>query len=126
MKKSFKNLLVAVALAGALLGPVCVRAEGLVDPTRPPMKSASKPATRAAEPRGSRVSAVIVSGDRRVAVFDGRVVKAGDKVGDIVIQEILTDGVRFARGAHSEIARLPKQAVVVRKPDSGPQKVARE
>ena len=101
-------------------------ADTLIDPMRPisaPSKAA--PAARA-EPRAARVSAIIVNDGRRVAVFDGRVVKAGDKVGDIVIHEILIDGVRFSRGAHSEVARLPRQTVVVRKPDSGAQKVAQE
>ena len=100
--------------------------DALIDPTRPISAPSKATPTARAEPRAARVSAVIVNGGRRVAVFDGRVVKAGDKVGDIVIHEILTDGVRFSRGAQTEVARLPKQTIVVRKPDSGAQKVAQE
>ena len=106
----------AIRTAGALLSLMWVagaQAETLVDPTRPAFAAPSK--QTASQPvMESRVSAIFLSGDRRVAVFDGRVVKAGDRVGDAVIQEVLADGVRYARGGRVEVARLPKQAAAVR------------
>jgi hypothetical protein len=47
-------------------------------------------------------------------VLDGRVVKNGDRIGDLVIQEISADSVRYTRAGRVEIARLPTQAAVVR------------
>jgi MSHA biogenesis protein MshK len=98
----------------ALLTVAGARAETLVDPTRP----ANAPARAVAASGGeaaARVSAVFQSGGRRVAVLDGKVVKAGDRFGDAVVQEVMADGVRLARGGRIEVARLPKQAASVRR-----------
>ncbi len=102
-----------IALALILVAPLAY-ADTLIDPTRPafaPVKSSS--GVRSIGP-SSRVTAIFQTGGRRVAVLDGRVVKAGDHVGDVVIHEILADGVRFTRGGRVELARLPKQAASVR------------
>jgi len=67
----------------------------------------------------SHVSAIFFSGERRVAVFDGHVVKAGDRLGDITIREINADGVRYLRAGQIEFARLPTQAASVRRSAAG-------
>jgi hypothetical protein len=88
-------------------------ADSLYDPTRPPW--VTRNATGSKEVAlAARVTAIFQSGDRRVAVFDGQVVKAGDRVGDVAIEAILPDGVRYRRAGRVEFARLPKQAAVVR------------
>jgi len=114
-----KGIAALHALAFLLVAPLA-HADVLIDPTRPanaPTKSSS--AVRSIE-AVARVTAIFKSGDRRVAVLDGRVVKAGDRIGDVVIQEVLADGVRYTRAGRVEIVRIPKQAAVVRseKPSS--------
>ncbi len=104
-----------------LLTASAAHADTLIDPTRPayaPTKSSS-PAARSADPTTARVTAVFQNGDRRVAVLDGRVVKVGDRVGDIVIQEVLADGVRYTRAGRVEVVRLPQQAAQVRSAGKG-------
>jgi MSHA biogenesis protein MshK len=95
-----------------LFHPVA-HADSLGDPMRPANAQASSSAARSVAPKGSRVTAIFASGERRVAVFDGRVVRPGDRVGNAVILDVLADGVRFAQSGRIEIARLPKQSVVV-------------
>jgi MSHA biogenesis protein MshK len=106
VRQSCILLLLAIGIAYA-------NADTLVDPTRPANAPTKSTAVRGAEPV-SLLTAVFKSGDRRVAVLDGRVVKNGDRIGDIVIQEILADSVRYTRAGRVEIARLPTQAAVVR------------
>jgi len=98
-----------------LLFATLAHADVLIDPTRPAfaLTKSSSPIARSVDPV-ARVTAIFQSGERRVAVFDGRVVKAGDRIGDVAIQEILADGVRFTRAGRVELVRLPKQAAPVR------------
>jgi hypothetical protein len=108
------NQIAALVGAAFFFGSTCAYADALVDPTRPAFApTKSSPTARSIDPV-SRVTAIFQSGERRVAVIDGQVVKAGDRIGDVVIQEILVDGVRFMRGGRVEVARLPKPAVSVR------------
>jgi hypothetical protein len=96
---------IALFVASAGLGAV-----DLPDPTRPPA-AASAPASVRGAPgvRAARVTAVFVSSSRRAAVFDGKVVSSGDRVGDCLVEEVLDDGVlcRTARGTRVE--RLPRR-----------------
>jgi hypothetical protein len=113
-RRETRAILVAVAVAFLLASSIDAHADALIDPTRPAFAPGkSSPVMRSVDPV-SRVTAVFVTGQRRVAVIDGQVVKAGDRIGDIVIEEILADGVRFTRGGRVEVARLPKPAVSVR------------
>jgi len=91
-----------------------VRADSLVDPTRPASVHGKAVSTALGNRAASRLTGIFRSGDRRVAVFDGRVVKVGDRVADVTIQEILSDSVRIARNGRVELVRLPKQAASVR------------
>jgi MSHA biogenesis protein MshK len=107
---------VAACLCGALIVSIAARAD-LIDPMRP-AGPGNGPAHSAA-PIRPRVTAVFLSGQRRVAVFDGRVVKVGDRVGDVTIEEISADGVRYMRAGKVEYARLPQQATPVRRNAAG-------
>jgi MSHA biogenesis protein MshK len=105
---------VSCCVLALVIGISYAKADTLIDPTRPanaPTKSG--PVVRVVEPT-SRLTAIFQSGDRRVAVLDGRVVKNGDRIGELVIQEILPDSVRYVRAGRVETARLPKQAAAVR------------
>jgi hypothetical protein len=92
----------------------CAHAGELVDPTRPPVVAHKAVAAAPSIIAAPRVTAIFQSGERRIAVFDGQVVKAGDRIGDIFIEAVLADGVRYRRSDRVEVARLAKQAVSVR------------
>jgi hypothetical protein len=97
------TLLTVTSLA-ALLCSDLAYADTLSDPTRPPQAhSASEPETRSA----TRLEAILQNGDRRVAIISGHVVREGDRIGDAVVEAILPQGVRLARGGRSELLALP-------------------
>ncbi|HYM35398.1 MAG TPA: hypothetical protein VET48_08385 [Steroidobacteraceae bacterium] len=102
-----------VAAIAAMLVVAVAHADTLVDPTRPVMSNKTAPTRNVEAP--VRVTAIFRSNERCVAVFDGQVVKVGDRVGDLTIQEITADGVRYLRAGKVEFARLPKQAATVRR-----------
>ncbi len=87
-------------------------ADRLVDPTRPPQASDanSRPA-----PDGVRVEAVLRSADRDLAIVNGKIVRAGDRVSGVQIQEILVDGVRYVRDGQVHVARLTPNSIPVRR-----------
>jgi MSHA biogenesis protein MshK len=105
-----KKYVIAIAIitSGAHAGE-------LADPTRPPVVARKAIAAAPSVVATPRVTAIFQSGERRIAVFDGQVVKAGDRIGDIFIEAVLADGVRYRRSDRVEVARLAKQAVSVRR-----------
>ena len=78
----------------------------LRDPTRPPTAQAARTVHGQviAEPR---VSAIFLSGTRKVAIVNDRLVKVGDILGDFVIDEITSTGVRYRSAGHLKFAALP-------------------
>ena len=103
---------VAAALAGAPLAVAAVRAaEPLVDPTRPV-------AARAAayeDTSGVHVQAIVSRAGSRIAIVDGKVVHAGDRVANVVIEEVTPEGVRYSQDGRSGFARLASPKVTVRR-----------
>ena len=86
-------------------------ADRLVDPTRP----ASAKADTTAEPTDSiRLEAILRSGERHLAIVNGKVVRAGEHIGGALIDEVLADGVRYTRDGQSHTARLTQSAIPVR------------
>lgn len=96
-------LKVAVLLLPMLAAAGAARAQ-LVDPTRP-MSATDTPAAPS-EAGGVRVQAVVIRAGSRVAVVDGRVVRAGDRIANVTIEEVTPDGVRYSQDGHSRFARL--------------------
>jgi len=88
-------------------------ADRLVDPTQP---AHARPATNGEVITPVRVEAIMQSGGARLAIVNGKVVRAGDHVGDARIDEVLNDGVRFTRDGHSQVARLDSHLIQVRQP----------
>ena len=80
-------------------------ADRLVDPTQP---AHLRPATNGETLQTVRVEAILQSGERRLAIVNGKVVRAGDRVGSIQILEVSPDGVRYSRDGETNIARLTK------------------
>ena len=86
-------------------------ADRLVDPTRPPQ--APSPGS---EPQyeGVRVEAVLRSAERDLAIVNGKVVRAGDRINGVQIEAILPDGVRYVRDGQVRVARLQPASIPVR------------
>lgn len=97
--------LCAGAGAGAAAMAAPAAATGLKDPTSPPAVAAPAHATKAHAPP-PRVSAIFLSAQRRVAIFDGAAVAVGDRIGDLRILEITADGVRYSDHGHAAFAPL--------------------
>lgn len=95
-----------IALSVLSLAAVVAAQAGnpLADPTRP--ASATDPVAAAPESGEVRVQAIVIRGDSRVAVVDGRVVRAGDRIANVLIEEVTPDGVRYSHDGQSRFARL--------------------
>jgi hypothetical protein len=79
--------------------------EELKDPTRPPANLA--PGKHAEEHKAlPHVTAIFLSGTRRIAIFNAQPVHAGDSVGGYHIDEIAAEGVRYSMSGHSGFAPL--------------------
>lgn len=104
-----------VLLAGALLALAPgVFAQALVDPTRPPDAAPVLGSAVSAGTARPQLQSVLISnrpGGRRLAVIDGRSVRAGDKVGGAVVVSIGEASVVLRRGKTLETLRLYPQTV---------------
>ena len=80
-------------------------AADLKDPTRPPAAQAPAGHPAAAAPL-PRVTAIFVSTERRVAIFNDQPVRVGDSVGKYRIDAISAEGVRYSSEGHSAFAAL--------------------
>jgi hypothetical protein len=112
-----KTWTLMLMLAGAATSAAtCVAGEPLRDPMRPP--SAAGPVAAAALPRlvPTRVTALFLSGERRTAIVDGRVVHAGERSGLCLVEEILDDGVRCRFPRSVRVVRLPQVDASFKKP----------
>jgi hypothetical protein len=102
-----RRLRVTVAVCVVCVVCACEAARAgnlLVDPTRPVSATDSPLAAR--EPGGVHVQAIVIRADSRVAVVDGRVVRAGDHIANVFIEEVTPEGVRYSQDGHSRFARL--------------------
>jgi len=103
-----------IVLAALLLSAAHASYAGLLaDPTRPYAVSRS-PAGRVVSEFS--VTAIFRSELRQVAVVNGVVVQAGDRLRDARILEILPDGVRYERQGRQFTIRVATLAIKVRTP----------
>jgi hypothetical protein len=86
-------------------------ADRLVDPTQP---AHSRRANTGETLAAVRLEAILQSSERRLAIVNGKVVRAGDRVGSIQILEVNTDSVRYSRGGETNVARLAATPMQVR------------
>jgi hypothetical protein len=94
--------MIALFALGSALG---AQAADLKDPTRPPpVASAAKPA--AEHKLLPQVTAIFLSSSRRIAVFNGQPVHAGDVVGGYRIDEVTAAGVHYSASGHTAFAPL--------------------
>lgn len=87
-------------------------ADRLVDPTRPPQAP-----SRSSDPsyEGVRVEAVLRAADRDLAIVNGKIVRAGDRIAGVQIEAILPDGIRYVRDGQVRVARLQPASIPVRR-----------
>jgi MSHA biogenesis protein MshK len=101
-------------LAACLL--VCAvqaRAQGLVDPTRPPpeaMQQGGAPVAEASDAAPRLQSVLIGEHGRAVAVIDGQTVRRGQKYKGAVLVEVGKNKVVLQRGAVRQVLTLYPQA----------------
>lgn len=85
-------------------------ADRLIDPTRP----ASRGPVAGEITDTLRVEAILRSSDRHLAIVNGKVVRAGDRVGTAQITEVLPDGIRYTRGGETRVAHIDQRSIQVR------------
>ena len=89
-------------------------ADGLRDPTRPPLpENHAAPAAREPAPV---LSAILSFGGERTAIFNGHLVRSGSVVGDYTIDSVLEDGVRYTHANGTHELHLAHNRSTVKKP----------
>ncbi len=98
----------------AVLGAQASQADAMRDPTRPPTAAA---AIAVSDPDGMplRLEAILTSGDSRLAIVNGKVVREGARVANAVIKEITTDSIRYSYAGRDYAATLATRKLTVRK-----------
>ena len=112
-RRSLRRWAPALMLAMACASPAA-QAQALPDPTRPPAALWAPADAAPAAPSRPQLQSVLISnrpGGRRLAVIDGRSVRAGDKVGGAVVVSIGEASVVLRRGKTLETLRLYPQTV---------------
>ena len=98
-------ILAPIGLLASTLFGAAVIASDLKDPTRPPAPVA--PAKHSEEHIALPVvSAIFISGSRRVAVFNNQPVHEGDSVGAYRIESITATGVHYRSAGQPAFAAL--------------------
>jgi MSHA biogenesis protein MshK len=98
----FRRLILISLCTGWLAIPAV--ADGLRDPMRP--VGAAPAAPRALSVQALKLEGVI-GGEPRVAIINGKLVRAGDSIAGVRIVEVLENGVRFERGGRISTLTLP-------------------
>src|SRR5690242_8799354 len=89
----------------------------LVDPTRP---VSILPATAAVRHPGEvKVQAILERDGHRVAIVEGQVVRAGDRLPWGQVEEVTTSGIRYVSAGRTRLAVLEVPKLQVRRADSG-------
>ncbi|HKT72388.1 MAG TPA: hypothetical protein VJQ47_05825 [Steroidobacteraceae bacterium] len=108
---SLATLALGAALATALTNAHA--ADQLRDPTRP--ADARLTETAPAVIGRMHVEGVLGRPGHQIAIVDGRVVRAGDRLGDCVVAEITSRGVRYLRGGKALFSSFDTPTLSVRR-----------
>ena len=100
------NRLRALAAIAVLAMIAPARAQGLVDPTRPPNAPTDSPQQDAGPAAGSALQSVLISPGRRLAIINGTTVAVGGMVGDAKVVKITETEVVLDRGGETEVLKL--------------------
>jgi hypothetical protein len=82
-----------------------LQAAGLADPTRP-IDAPAIPSAKVRAAAALKLDGIVYSASREVAIVNGRLVKAGDWIGDAHIDAIARDCVHYTREGRSHVLRL--------------------
>jgi hypothetical protein len=94
-------------------------ADGLRDPTRPPLPQSHATALRESVPV---LSAVLTFAGERTAIFNGQLVRGGSVVGAYTIDSVLEDGVRYRHANQWHELHLAHAATTFKKPAADTQR----
>jgi hypothetical protein len=103
--------LTCLAGAGVVMNAVA-GPQTLADPTRPVSVSAVAE-SRVDSPK-VQLEAVLNRSGSYVAIVNGKLVRAGDHVGNITIQAVTLEGVRYVQDGKSGFASMPATKLLVR------------
>jgi hypothetical protein len=99
-----------------LLSTAAVAHSGeLRDPTRP--ATLGRPTVTSLE-SGVRLEAVLGTGAARRAIVNGRIVRAGERLGSVQITSISDDSIQYVQSGRTQVAKLPTRKVTVRDPSA--------
>ena len=90
-----------------------VDADALPDPTRPLTFTAASVAN-STEP-SVRLEAILRSGDKHLAIVNGKLVRAGDRIDNVTIASIDADGLRYVVAGREHVAKLAADSLKVRR-----------
>lgn len=100
----------AALRCGAMLLALCcathLRAEALVDPTRPPASLDALEAGGARAVSGPVLQSVLISPGRMVAIISGQAVKLGEKYGEARVVQITEGAVVLRSGKELQTLKL--------------------
>lgn len=112
MKTLIHRYLATLLLSMTAQAAIALATDRLVDPTQP----ATVKAAIANETAGViKVEAIITSGARMLAIVNGKLVRCGDFVGAVQIEEIFSDRVRYRHAGYSRLAHIGQQRLPVRR-----------
>jgi MSHA biogenesis protein MshK len=114
MTRLIRQLTALLALAHLTM----VQAADLADPTRPAsMPLATTPAAVSSAAVGTlKLEAIVHSNERRLAIVNGKLLRVGERLGDVRIEAISNDAVHYSRAGRSHTLQLAEQAIQVRRP----------
>ena len=104
----------------AFFAPLAM-ADGMRDPTRPPLAPTHLSIAREQPPI---LSAVMGANGRRVAIFNGQLVRSGGSVGTYVIEAVFDDGVRYRHAGSTRELRLSHTTIAFKKPSTAPARLS--
>ena len=107
-------------MVGALGLGWTANADGLRDPTRPPLPQSHATALRESVPV---LSAVLTFAGERTAIFNGHLVRGGSVVGAYTIDSVLEDGVRYRHANQWHELHLAHAAATFKKAAADSQRV---
>jgi len=100
MSTRFRIVAVCALVAAAAAGRV------FAGELRDPMRPSGAPAAARAAPVYSLKLEGVIAGEKRVAIVNGRLVRAGDSIAGARILEVFANGVRFERGGKIQTMTL--------------------
>ena len=106
-------LMCALAVAGAMFHTAAPAGDVLADPTRPLTAAAAADAQR---PGQIRIQAILDRGGQRIAIIDGSVVRAGDRLSWGQVEAVTATGIRYVAAGRVQFAELEVSKLQVRRP----------